>query len=103
MQAASAPLAAPVLPIAEDGPAGLPDHDSDHEMAVTSVKGYRDRTWHGGHMRRNTLIQTIAAVIVGAVLFLTAAGSCGGGEGDDGDDAPGVTQQDGDGDDGEDD
>jgi hypothetical protein len=45
------------------------------------------------------LSRTIAAVLAGAALFLTA-GSCGGGDGDDGDDAPGVTQQeDGDGDD----
>jgi hypothetical protein len=43
--------------------------------------------------------RTIAAVLAGAALFLTA-GSCGGGEGDGDDDAPGVTQQeDGDGDD----
>jgi hypothetical protein len=54
-------------------------------------------------MGRNSLTQTIAAVIVGAFLFLSTAGSCGGGEGDDGDDAPGVTQQDDDGEGGEDD
>jgi hypothetical protein len=43
--------------------------------------------------------RTIAAVLAGAALFLTA-GSCGDGEDGDGDDAPGVTQQeDGDGED----
>jgi hypothetical protein len=48
-------------------------------------------------MGRTSLSRTIAAVLAGAALFLTA-GSCGGGEDDDGDDAPGVTQQeDGDG------
>jgi hypothetical protein len=41
--------------------------------------------------------RTIAAVLAGAALFLTA-GSCG--DGEDGDGAPGVTQQeDGDGED----
>jgi hypothetical protein len=54
-------------------------------------------SWHGGRMGRTSLSRTIAAVLAGAALFLTA-GSCGGGEDEDGDDAPGVTQQeDGDG------
>jgi hypothetical protein len=90
---------------------GLPsvaDHDSGHDVAVTYVRSRRParagRNWHGGCMRRNTMIQTIAAVIVGVLLVLTAAGSCGtGGEGEDGDDAPGVTQQDDDGGGGDDD
>jgi hypothetical protein len=83
------------------GPPVRPDHDNDHEMAVISVRG--ERTWHGGRMGRNSLTRTAAAIIVGAFLFLSTAGSCGGGEGDDGDDAPGVTQQDDDGEGGEDD
>jgi hypothetical protein len=50
-------------------------------------------------MGRTSLSRTIATVLAGAALFLTA-GSCGGGDDDDGDDAPGVVQQeDGDGED----
>jgi hypothetical protein len=47
-------------------------------------------------MGRPSLTRTTAAVLAGAALFLTSAGACGGGEGEDeGDDRPGVTQQEG--------
>lgn len=52
-------------------------------------------------MGRTSLTRTAAAVLAGTALFLTSAGSCGGGEGDDEGVPPGVTQQDGD-DDGDD-
>jgi hypothetical protein len=49
-------------------------------------------------MGRTSLSRTIAAVLAATALFLTSAGACGPGEEGDGDDAPGVTQQDDDGD-----
>ncbi|MHA6629568.1 hypothetical protein ACU61A_29365 [Pseudonocardia sichuanensis] len=49
-------------------------------------------------MGRTSLTRTTAAILAGAALFLSSAGACGPAEGDDdGDDAPGVTQQDDDG------